>query len=176
MIRPILALAAALVLAAAGQDEMVDNPEYASWARQKPGAWVRWKVETHTGAMKVETELTWTLQKLTPQEAVIEEKTVLNGEKTGHTSSRTLTPKIRKGTLSDGTRVEVPKEGEEEIQVKGRALKCKWVEQKFSGRAGSIRTYASDDIVGGVAKMVIKHDVAGKLTMTMTVTDWKTSE
>ena len=176
MFRSIFALVAAAVLAAAGQEEMVDNPEYASWARQKPGAWVRWKVETHTGAMKVETDLTWTLQNLAPDQAVIDEKTVLNGEKTEHTGSRTLTPKIKKGTISDGTRVEFVNEGQEEIPIKGRTLKCKWAEWKFTGRAGSIRTWSSDEIVGGVAKMLIKHDVAGKLTMTMTVTDWKTGE
>ena len=169
-------LLAAALLGAGGQDEMVDNPEYASWARQKPKAWVRWKVETHTGAMRVETDLTWTLQKLTADQAIIEEKTVLNGEKTEHTTSRTLAPKIRKGTMSDGTKVDVINQGEEEITIKGRPIKCKWIEMKFTGRAGSIKSWTTDEVVGGAAKMLIKHDVAGKLTMTMTVTDWKSAD
>ncbi len=180
MTRSAVALSFALMLAAAFQDEMEDNPEYKSWAKQKPGAWVKWNVETHTGAMTLSTELTWTLKELAADKAVIEEKTVLKiGDETPReqVSTRPVPAKVKKGMTSEGARVEVVKEGEEELVIKGRKMKCRWVEQRMSGRqGGSMKIWKSDEIVGGAAKVETKHDEAAKMTMTMTVVDWKAGD
>jgi len=171
-----IALGALLSLVAAAQDEMEDNPEFKAWSKQKPGAWVKWSAETQTGAMKLSTDLTWTLKELTDQKAVIEELTILNvGEdRRQHTGSRTVASKIKKGTTSDGATIEVLKEGDEKITLKGRELTCHWVEMKLTGRqGGTMKVWKTDEIVGGAAKIVIKHDEAAKMTLTMTVVDWK---
>jgi hypothetical protein len=175
------ALTAVLFVPAAVQDEMEDNVEYTSWAKQKPGAWVKWAVETNTGALKMASEVTWTLKELAPDKAVIEEKTVMNvtgAEKPAeHTSSRSIPAKVKKGTTSEGGKVEPLKEGDEELEIKGRKIKCHWVEMKLQARAGgAMKVWKTDEIVGGAAKTSIKHDDAAKMTMTMTVVDWKAAE
>lgn len=165
---------------ALAQDEMEDNHEYKAWAKQKPGAWVKWSVETNTGAMKMTSDVTWKLKELTAEKAVVEETTSVNlGGKTptDHTSLRTVPAKVKKGTTSDGAKVELGKEGDEEVTVKGQAIKCHWVEMKLAGRAGgAMKVWRTDEIVGGAARISMKHDDAAKMTMTMTVTDWKTAD
>lgn len=174
-----IALGALLVSSAAAQDEMEDNAEYKAWAKQKPGAWVKWSVETQTGAMKMSYDVTWTLKELTADKAVVEEKTVLGngGKAPEHTNARTIPAKVKKGTNSEGARVELVKEGDEEVEVKGRPVKCRWVEMKLQGRTGgSLKVWKTDEIVGGAAKTAVKHDDAAKMTMTMTAVDWKTAD
>lgn len=181
MSRLAAALSVFLLVSAQAQDEMEDNAEYKAWARQKPGAWVKWAVETHTGALKMTSEVTWTLKELAADKAVIEELTVISGangaKPAEHTSSRTLPAKVKKGTMSDGGKAEILKEGDEDLEIKGRQTKCHWVEMKLQGRAGgAMRVWKTDEIVGGAAKTSIKHDDAAKMTMTMTVVDWKAAE
>jgi hypothetical protein len=173
-----IALIALLLSPAPAQDEMEENAEYKAWAKHKPGAWVKWSVETQTGAMKMAYAVTWTLKELTPDKAVIEEKTVLGAAKgPEHTNSRTIPSKVRKGTTSEGARVELLKEGDEEVEVKGRPVKCRWVEMKLLGRTGgAVKVWKTDEVVGGAAKTLVKHDDAAKMTMTMTAVDWKTAD
>jgi len=173
MSRLAAALSVLLLVSAQAQDEMEDNAEYKAWAKQKPGAWVKWAVETHTGALKMTSEVTWTLKELAADKAVIEEVTVIrgaNGAKPAeHASSRVLPAKVKKA--------EILKEGDEDLEIKGRQVKCHWVEMKLQGRAGgATRIWKTDEIVGGAAKTSIKHDDAAKMTMTMTVVDWKAAE
>ena len=180
MFRIVFALIFCILVPAAAQDEMEDNFEFKAWAKQKPGAWVKWSSETNTGAMKMTSDVTWKLKELTAEKAVVEETTSVNlGGKTPseHTSTRTVPAKVKKGTTSDGAKFEVLKEGDEEITIKGRAIRCHWVEMKLAGRAvSSTKVWRTDEIVGGAAKTTIKHDDAAKMTMTMTVTDWKTAD
>ena len=181
MSRLAIALTTLLLVPAAAQDEMEDNAEYKSWAKQKPKAWVKWAVETHTGALKMTSEVTWTLKELAADKAVIEEKTVMNvagAEKPAeYTSSRSIPARVKKGTTSDGGKVEILKEGDEELEIKDRKIKCHWVEMKLQGRAGgTMKVWKTDEIIGGAAKTSIKHDDAAKMTMTMTVVEWKTAD
>ena len=177
MIRATTLMALALAGAVA-QDETEENPEYKAWARQKPGAWVKWSVDSQTGSMKMSNELIWTLKELTADKVVIEEKTVFTAgadkAPTEHTSLITHPAKVKKGTTSDGAKAEQLRDGNEEIAVKGRTIKCKWVEQKLSGKtAGTRKIWRSDEVVGGAVKISMKLDDAAKMTMTMTVVDWK---
>jgi hypothetical protein len=178
MTRVGIALTSVLVLCASAQDEMEPNPEYRAWAKQKPGAWVKWTVQT-AGAMKLSSELTVTLKELSADKAVLVEETVLKvgGEPKPHTGSRVLSAKIRKGTTADGDKFVVQKEGDEVITLKNREIQCHWVELKLTERQGrTIKIWRTDEVVGGVAKMVTKHDEAAKMTLTMTVVDWKPAE
>jgi len=175
-----LAMILLSLVQAPAQDEMEDNFEYKAWSKQKAGAWVKWSSETNTGAMKMTSDVTWKLKELTAEKAVVEETTSVNlGGKapTEHTSLRTVAAKVRKGTTSDGAKVESSKEGDEEITAKGRAIKCHWVELKLAGQArGTMKIWRTDEIVGGAARISMKHDDAAKMTMTMIVTDWKSAD
>jgi hypothetical protein len=175
MLRIWIACAAAAGLAVPAQDELEENREYKAWAAEKPGAWVKWKVETQTGAMKVQTELTATLVKVTGEHAVLEEKTKVSigDDAREHTKSREIPAKLRKGTTGEGDKFEIVKEGNEEIEIKGRALACHWIEMKLTDRRGaSVKAWLAAEVVGGCARQVIKHDEAGKMGLTMTVVDW----
>jgi hypothetical protein len=170
-----IVFAAALSLCPA-QEETEANPEYAAWSKQKPGAWVKWTVET-TGAMKLTSELTLKLRELTPEKAVLEEKTVLASGGEPHAGTRVVPAKIRKGATAEGEKVAVQKEGEEPLTIRGKEMKCKWVELRLTERQGrTIKIWRSDEVVGGVAKTVTQHDEAPKLTLTMTAVDWKAAE
>jgi hypothetical protein len=176
MFRLFVALMVAAGAAAPVQDAPEDNREYKAWASLKPGAWVKWKIETQTGAMKVQSELTTKLVRLNGEKAVLEEKTVISmsdGNR-DHTGTREIPSKLKKGTNGDGDKFEVAKEGEDELEIKGRKIRCHWIETRLTDRQGaSIKVWTADEIVGGIAKKVIKHDEAGKMGLTMTVVDWK---
>jgi hypothetical protein len=168
-------LALALVACSAWtQDETVENPDYKAWAKQKAGAFAKWSVKTE-GAMTTTSELTWTLKELKAEKALIEEKTVFtSGQVPEDVRTVTVAPRIRKGTLPEGDAVEVLKEGDAELTLKGRAYKCRWVEMAFTARKGStIKIWRCDELVGGVARVEIKHDEASKMTLKMELIDWK---
>jgi hypothetical protein len=48
---------------------------------------------------------------------------------------------------------------------------------KLLGRTGgAVKVWKTDEVVGGAAKTLVKHDDAAKMTMTMTAVDWKTAD
>jgi hypothetical protein len=172
-------LVAAVLGSAAAQDEKVDNPEYKAWSKLKPGAWVKMNLESNLGAMKMQSELVAKLKELTATEAVLEQATTMNlgGTKQEQIATRAVSAKISKGTMSDGAKVEETGRGEEELEIKGAKMKCEWVEMKLTGKAGgTIKVWRNDQIVGGIAKTVVKHDEAAKMSMTMTAVDWKNAD
>lgn len=174
-----LALIAAILAGAGPQDELVENPEYKGWAGHKAGAWVKFKTEVDSAGTKIESTTTMKLKELTTEKAVLEATTEMDmkGEKrTVNLPARTVPAKVKKGTDSEGGKIEIVAEGDEEIEVKGAKYKCHWVETKMEakrGGAGTTKTWLSDKIVGGTAKVTMKTD---KVTMTMNVVDWKAGE
>lgn len=177
MAKVALMAVAALSLAAV-QDEMIDNPEYQGWAGQKAGAWVKYKSEMDAGGMKMESTTTFKLKELTPEKAVISPTTDMDmgGEKrTMDMPARNAPARIKKGTDSEGSKVEIVKEGDEEVEVKGTKYKCHWVESKVTSKQGemNVKVWRTDKIIGGAAKTTIKSD---RMNMTMTVVDWKAGE
>lgn len=172
-------LAAALMLTAAAQDEMVENPEYKAWSKLKPGAWVKWAVESHMGSMKMTQDMTVRLKEISADKAVVDQVVLMDmgGKKHEQTVSRTIPAKVAKGTNSDGAKVEEISKGEEELELKGAKVKCAWSEMKISGRtSGLLKVWKSDQVIGGVAKSAFRDSEAAKMTMTMTVVDWKATE
>lgn len=169
-------LAAAVLVSAALQDEMVENPEYKAWAKLKPGAWVKWSLETNMGAMKMQQVMTQKLKEVTAEKVVVDQIITidLGGKPQDQVTPRAIPAKIAKGTNSDGAKVEEIGKGEEELEAKGAKYKCPWVELKLLGKqGGTVKIWRNDQVVGGALKTVIKHDEAAKMTMTMTVVDWK---
>ena len=172
-----LFVAAALSLAAV-QEEMVDNPEYQGWKGQKVGAWVKYKSEMDGGGMKMESVTTTKVKEITAEKVVLDMSTEMDmgGQKrTMNLPGRTAPAKVKKGTDSEGSKVEITAEGDEEVEVKGTKYKCHWVEMKVTTKEGvaTLKHWRTDKIIGGAAKMTMKSD---KMTMTMTVLDWKAGE
>lgn len=170
-------VAMSMLSLAAMQDEMIDNPEYAGWAGQKVGAWVKFKTEMDAGGMKMEHSNTTKLKELTAEKAVLDQAIEMDmgGQKRTMNMPRTAPAKIKKGTDSEGFKSEQIAEGDEELEVKGTKIKCHWVEMKVDSKQGpaTIKVWRTDKVIGGAAKMTIKSD---KMSMTMTAVDWKAGE
>jgi hypothetical protein len=178
MSRIALALLTAVFSLAAAQDEMIENPEYKGWAGQKVGAWVKFKTEMDAGGMKIDNTTTTKLKEISAEKAVLDQAIEMDmgGQKRTMNMSRTAPAKIKKGTDSEGAKVEIVAEGDEEIEIKGTKYKCHWVEMKTdSKQAGpaTMKVWRTDKIIGGFAKMTIKGE---KMNMTMTALDWKAGE
>lgn len=178
MARFTLAVVAAALSFAAAQDEMIDNPEYTAWTGQKVGAWVKYKSERSTEKMKMSATHTIKLKELTPEKAVIEQviEMEMEGQKHSFPTTRTLPAKVKKGTDSEGSKVEKIAEGDEEVEINGTKYSCHWVEMKVTAKAGPItmKVWRTSKIVGGAAKMVMTMDK--KMTSTMTALEWKAGE
>ena len=171
-----LALFAAVTLAAV-QDEKVDNPEYGGWAKLKAGAWVKFKFVNDMGQMKVEGEMTTKLKELTAEKAVIETVMVMDmgGQKREMKQPpRTVPVKVAKGTDSEGSKVEITAEGDEELEVNGKKLKCHWLQMKVTAKQGVFNTkqWRCGEVVGGSVKMEMNSEKP-KMAMTMTAVEWK---
>ena len=169
-------LAFAVLSLAAVQDELVDNPEYQGWAKQKAGAWVKFKMTNDMGTMKVEGEMTTKLKEISAEKAVLEQVMAFEvmGQKNEQKMSRTAPSKVKKGQDSEGHKYEITGEGDEEIEVKGKKIKCHWVKMKVQSKQGEsiLKTWRTEEVIGGSAKMEMSTEQP-KMTMSMIAVDWK---
>src|SRR5688572_13253780 len=119
MSRFALALMAAAFSLAASQDEMIDNPEYLGWKGQKVGAWVKFKTEMDAGGMKMDNTTTTKLKELTAEKAVLDQAIEMDmgGTKRTMNMPRTAPAKVKKGTDSEGAKIEIVAEGDEELEI-----------------------------------------------------------
>jgi hypothetical protein len=98
--------------------------------------------------VKVEVEATHTLVELTDDKAVVEQKTKVTAAGQSQPES-TEKEEILKD--KDKNPIKIEKEGDEEIEVAGKKLKCHWIEgtQKDTQK---IKLWLSKEIPGGIAK------------------------
>ncbi|HZL72131.1 MAG TPA: hypothetical protein VFC86_06710 [Planctomycetota bacterium] len=175
-----MGLAAAVFSLAAVQDEMIDNPEYQGWKSQKVGAWVKYKMTNDMGTMKMEGEVTSKLKELTAEKAVIDQLTIIEmmGKKHETPMTRPVPAKVKKGTDSEGAKVEILEEGDEELTIKEKKYKCHWVKMKTTnkGQVMNMKVWRNDQIVGGAARFEMTSEGDMKMTITMNVLDWKAGE
>ena len=125
-----------------------DDPAYKRWSGCKAGSWVKFKRETIAAEGKVvdmQQELTQTLVEADAQKVVVE--TILEGGgkpgKPVRSTYRVKTP------LPD----KIEKEGDEEIEVAGKKLACRWIQGNLflTGRTLA-RIYLHPDAPGGVVR------------------------
>ena len=158
-------------------DPQVDNPEYVRWAGFKPGSWVTFEQPCGKGALMQET---YKLLERSPEKAVFECTKVENGFKyplfemvtPGKISAReplgaeTLKPEGGEVELQGpgGKQKEVWRksaEGDEEIELAGKKLKCHWVKMEYRTDSpierlkekSSTKTWYSKEVPGQVAKI-----------------------
>jgi hypothetical protein len=140
-----------------------DNPSYKAWSQMKVGAWVKvhkvvTKSESGDAVTLSETESTLTLVELTAEKAVIE----VSGRLITGTTSRKLEPFKSeipsRAPPADGS--PSPKllrrdEGEEEVEVSGKKLACRWIEEETEqgGLRTVTRTWRSEQVPGGAVKV-----------------------
>ena len=176
---PLIALATPN--AARAEEELVENPAYASWAAHKPGTKVVMDMVTAMGPMNMTMELTQTLLEIDADKAVVETAVQANvpgvpaGQ--GHKQKHTLQAKVskseaEKSTLPPGTTGEVTPAGSENLEIAGKQYECKVYDFKGKNDQGEQtgKVWNTTGIPGGLAKMTSKGQADGQeMTITMTV-------
>jgi hypothetical protein len=191
-----------LAQAARVGDEWVDNPDYTRWTSSKPGSWVTFEQPCgNNGELLQET---YKLLELSKEKAVFECTKVENGFK------YPLFQQITQGKLlarnTDGAVAQKPgggeiefqgpggkskyiwrknAEGDEEIEVAGRKLKCHWIKMDYQvdskvelmNDISSTKSWYSKEIPGQVAKIEMKRWIKDKppheLTVVRVAKDWR---
>lgn len=150
---------AALWLPAAG--DKVDNEEYKAWADAKVGTWCKFKMVSEAAGTKTEMEISAKLLEKTDEKLVLEMKTVMviAGNKTEMPAQKKEIPAKIDKIEPEGEGMK-PKttEGDEEIEVAGKKLKCHWVETvtEIEGMKTTSKTWKCKDVPGGMVKMTTK--------------------
>jgi hypothetical protein len=190
-------------LAQAGRvgDEQVDNPDFTRWSSFKPGSWVIFEQPCGNGALMQET---YKLLDLSKEKAVFERTKVENGFKYPlfqQVIPSKLPVRDPLGVVAqkpDGGELELKgpggkeksiwrknAEGDEEIEVAGRKLKCHWIKMDYQVEStvewcndkSSTKTWYSKEIPGQVAKIEmtrwIKDNPPHDLTVVRVVKDWR---
>jgi len=157
----------AIILCSALVQDQVDNPEYKGWKSFKVGSTVTYKYNREGSPQSGEQKIT--LKSIDDNEAVVETDITMAGKSAGKPMERKIPAKIPAAQAPQHM-----KEGEEEIEVGGKKLKCKTreFEKKLtSGKTGSLRFWLNEDIPGMVAK--VETTTEGSPKITMIASEWE---
>jgi hypothetical protein len=146
-----------------------ENPDYKRWASFKVGSWVKCKTEIENGGnkMALPVETTFTLLEVDDKQVVVEEltlNTLQPKDSPKQEKARKRTYKAIRGKGKEGE----AKEGDEEIEVGGKKVACRWTE--VQGVAGTVKTWVSPEVPG-----VVRMDVglASKSIQRLVATAWE---
>jgi len=165
--------------------ELVENPQFATWAKHKPGTAVKMQMTTNAQGQPMNMEITQTLAEITPDNAVIEVKTAMEmmGQKQEMPAQKVSVPakvgkaEAAKANLPQGVNGDTKEVGTETITVAGKGYDCKVTE--FSGEQQGIKTkgkvWRCDEVPGGVAKVDMNFEgaQAGNMSMQLVSVDTK---
>lgn len=166
---------AGLVLFGLCLQDKIDNPEYGNWKDFKAGSSVTVKIESETAGNKSEMEQTHTLLEINADKAVVE---TTGKMKAGEmdidmpASKRDIPAKVDKPKeTGEKPKVET-KEGDEEIEVAGKKIKCHWIETtvETGGNKTWSKIWYTKEIPGGWAKQESKTEGQFSTTSKMWVT------
>jgi len=159
--------AAVMVLLGMAQD--VDNPQFKYWSGCKAGSWVKMTMSMEAGGQKIEGEMTYKLLELKDDVAVVE---VTGKSKVGGQEVPVPAQKQEIKAKEPAYRVKIEKEGDEEIMVAGKKLKCHWFEFIPKGSEKKSKAWMSMDIPGGMAKGEMALPDPDQ-SMTLTAVEWE---
>jgi hypothetical protein len=166
----VLAMAAFLSMAQDKPAELKDNPLFKYWTDCKAGSWVKMTMEIDQGGQKVETEQ---IQKLLE---VAEDKVVLEVSGKMKMAAGEFPLPARKQDVKakePGDKVKIEKEGDEEIEVAGKKLKCHWYELtiEVGPKPMKMKAWMAKEIPGGLAKSEMSPE--GQKMMVMIAVEWE---
>ncbi len=148
------------LLAPVSQERSPWNHE--GWEKFKVGSSVRMKMEAELGGSTHEGHSKGTLLEITDEKAIVD---VVSSTKGRDDISKTWT--FSKNALDER---QWTNEGEEELLIAGRKVKCRW--QEFKKGANEFKLWTSPDIPGGTARMR-SSDTRAKITVTFEVVEWE---
>jgi hypothetical protein len=142
--------------------------EFDYWSNHKVGSWVKLEMSIETQGVKVLVSAQHTMLELNAEKAVIERKSKVstNGMEQPESTEK---DELLKGV--DKEPIKIEKEGDEEIEVAGKKLKCHWIEgtQKETHK---VKFWVTKDVPGGV----VKADISGgdiPAPMKIVATSWE---
>jgi len=161
----------AMILALLGTNQEVDNPQFKYWSGCKPGSWVKMKMELELSGKKAETETTHKLLEVKDGVAVVE---ITGKTKVGAQEFPLPAQKQEIKAKESADKVKIETEGDEEIEVAGKKLKCHWFEftSKTGDKEAKSKAWLSMDIPGGMAKALMGLPNSEK-QMQMTAIEWE---
>lgn len=161
----------AMTLALLGTTQEVDNPQFKYWSGCKPGSWVKMKMDMEVGGRKAESETIHKLLEVKDGVAVIE---ITGKSKVGAQEYPIPAQKQEIKAKEPPDKVKIDKEGDEEIEVAGKKLKCHWYEftSKNVDKETKSKAWLSMDIPGGMAKGLMGLPSSDK-PMVMTAIEWE---
>ena len=161
----------AMTLAFLGTVQEVDNPQFKYWSSCKPGSWVKMKMEMEMAGKKAESETIHKLLEIKDGIAVIE---VSGKTKMGEKEFPLPAQKQEIKAKESADKIKIEKEGEEEIEVAGKKLQCRWFEvtSKSGDKESKSKVWMSMDIPGGMAKGLMGLPRSEKAAQ-MTALEWE---
>ncbi len=134
----------------------VDNAEYKNWAQFKAGTWVKTQMVSEAGGNKTEMMTTTKLISVDADKAVVESTTdmkMMGQDIKGQPMKRDVPAKVKKGEpAKDAPK---PEEGDEDVEVGGKKLKCHWTKtvSEAGGTTTTTTVWTNNDVPGTVVKM-----------------------
>jgi len=161
-----LLLAASLLLT---QD--VENPQYKYWSSCKIGSWSKMRMDLDQGGQKIESEMTYKLVELKDGVAVVE---VAGTSKFGGQEYPIPAQKQEIKAREPADKVKIEKEGDDEIEVAGKKMKCHWYEfvSKSGEKESRGKVWMATEVPGGMAKMEMRGSEGAK-PMVFTALEWE---
>ena len=160
-------LIAGLLVAAV--QETAENPEYRSWSPFKAGTSVKLKEVAESGTI---TETLLTLIEVDEKKAVVEARVVRfsRGMKAEMpVERREITALVPKEDLQpQGQLLDT---GEEEIQVAGRRILCRWTEVREAANV-IVRTWTNSEVPGGIVRREIRTEGPTPSVIRLELVEW----
>ncbi len=144
----------------------LQDPEYKGWATCKPCSWVTCKDE----ARGMVIEMTSTLESVDAQQAILQ--VITTRTVAGKTMKDPKPFEHKVPAKPEEPQPKVVKEGDEQITVAGKKLKCRWrlLEVVREGQKRTVKLWLSDEIPGAIAQMEM---IAPNGTLKRTVIAWE---
>lgn len=122
-----------------------ESSEFDWWANHKVGSTVKLKMEAEANGVKILIESTHTLLEVSKEKALVEQKTTVSAAGQAQ-PEEVKKEEILKG--KDKNPIKIEKEGDEEIEVAGKKLKCHWI-QGTQNEGTKIKFWLSKEVPGG---------------------------
>jgi len=165
--------AVAVATAQAPAQGLVDNPQYTSWAKHKPGTSITMKMSQAMGGQNRDMELKQTLKEVKPDELTVELQMSAMGQTMPATplkiKSKVSPDEAKYGQLPPGAKADVKEVGTESVTVGGQTYNCKVSEVtgEAEGTKSTGKLWRSDEVPGEIVKMDMTTEGANPGTMKM---------
>jgi hypothetical protein len=149
----------------------VENPQYKYWSSCKVGSWSKMRMDMDQGGQKIESEMTYKLLEIKDEVVVVE---VTGKSKFGGQEYPIPAQKQEIKAKESADKVKIQKEGDEEIEVAGKKLKCRWFEflSKSGEKESKGKVWMAKEIPGGMARMEM-GGLEGAKPIAMNALEWE---